>query len=149
GDYITEGIPGCGVKLACEAARAGFGASLCRIKASGAKKGADEFTAWRENLSQELRLNESKVFRAKHKALCIPEEFPNVEVLRYYTHPVVSPAAVINKLKQELEWNCGVNIPDLRKFCDENFAWSYRIGAMKFVRVLSPGMLTQKLLRRR
>ena len=27
GDYITEGIPGCGIKAACEAARAGFGKS--------------------------------------------------------------------------------------------------------------------------
>ncbi len=34
GDYLPEGIPGCGVKVACEAAKAGFGKSLCLIKRS-------------------------------------------------------------------------------------------------------------------
>ena len=34
GDYITEGIPGCGIKVACEAARAGFGKALCQIPRS-------------------------------------------------------------------------------------------------------------------
>src|ERR1700677_2418213 len=32
GDYVPEGVPGCGPKVACEAARAGFGAELCKIR---------------------------------------------------------------------------------------------------------------------
>lgn len=58
GDYITEGIPGCGIKVASEAARAGFGKSLCRISRSDTL-GLD---AWKKKLTHELRTNENKFF---------------------------------------------------------------------------------------
>ncbi|TIC96861.1 Flap endonuclease GEN-like protein 1 [Colletotrichum higginsianum] len=59
GDYLPEGVPGCGVKLACEAAKAGFGKSLCRLKIDD----DIQFEEWRAKLRHELRTNESGFFR--------------------------------------------------------------------------------------
>ncbi|KAK2607636.1 hypothetical protein N8I77_006299 [Diaporthe amygdali] len=142
GDYIPEGVPGCGVKVACEAAKAGFGKRLCRIKRSD----QEALRKWREDLLRELRTNESKFFRTKHKALTIPEEFPSMEVLRYYTHPVVSQAATIEKLKRELPSKKEVDVIGLRAFTAETFDWVCKIGAVKFIRVLAPGLLNQALM---
>ncbi|KAK7709172.1 hypothetical protein SLS64_000192 [Diaporthe eres] len=142
GDYIPEGVPGCGVKVACEAAKAGFGKRLCRIKRSD----QDSLRKWREDLMRELRTNESKFFRVKHKALTIPDEFPSMEVLRYYTHPVVSQAETVEGLKRELPSRREVDIAGLRAFTAETFDWVCKIGAVKFIRVLAPGLLNQALM---
>jgi Holliday junction resolvase YEN1 len=141
GDYITEGIPGCGPKVACEAARAGFGHSLCQIS-RGDATGLD---LWRNNLAQEIHTNESKFFRIKHKALKIPEDFPNRGVLSYYTHPVVSSSAKLAKIQTEIEWDQEVDIPGLRLFVAEAFEWTSIVGAKKFIRTIAPVLLIHKL----
>ncbi|KAI1325634.1 hypothetical protein F5Y16DRAFT_258909 [Xylariaceae sp. FL0255] len=143
GDYLPEGIPGAGVKLACEAARAGFGRSLCRLKRSD----VSELNSWKEWLAYELRHNESGFFRTRHKALNVPDDFPNMDVLRYYTHPVVSPASVLERLKSQ-SWDRVVDVQGLREFVRETFDWNYRIGAIKFIRVLAPCLLVRKLMQR-
>ena len=141
GDYITEGIPGCGIKLACQAARAGFGKSLCRLSRSDTA-GLD---AWRKNLAHEIQTNESRYFKTRHMALTIPESFPNKEVLGYYTHPIVSSASKINKLKEDIIWDGEIDIPGLRLFVAETFEWVNRSGANKFIRGLGPALLVHKL----
>ncbi|KAI8630844.1 hypothetical protein F5Y19DRAFT_426674 [Xylariaceae sp. FL1651] len=143
GDYLPEGIPGAGVKLACEAARAGFGKSLCQLKRSD----ISELARWKEWLTYELRHNESGFFRTRHKALTIPDNFPNMDVLRYYTHPVVSPASTLDKIRQQT-WDQPIDIQGLREFVRETFDWNYRIGAIKFIRVLAPCLLVRKLMQR-
>ncbi|KAI1381104.1 hypothetical protein F4677DRAFT_402129 [Hypoxylon crocopeplum] len=143
GDYLPEGIPGAGVKLACEAARAGFGKSLCRLK----KSNTSELASWKEWLTYELRHNESGFFRTRHKALSVPDSFPNLDVLRYYTHPVVSPASTLERLRNQ-SWDKPVDVQGLREFVRETFDWSYRIGAIKFIRVLAPCLLVQKMMSR-
>ncbi|KAI4861366.1 hypothetical protein F4820DRAFT_464750 [Hypoxylon rubiginosum] len=143
GDYLPEGIPGAGVKLACEAARAGFGKSLCRLK----KSDTSELASWREWLTYELRHNESGFFRTRHKALSVPESFPNLDVLRYYTHPVVSPTYVLDRLRDQ-SWDRAVDVRGLREFVRETFDWNYRIGAVKFIRVLAPCLLVRKMMAR-
>jgi len=141
GDYITEGIPGCGIKVACEAARAGYGKSLCQIPRSD----TSGIEAWRQNLTHELRTNESKHFRVKHKTLQIPFGFPNREVLGYYTHPVVSSASKIQKLKEEIAWDGEVDVQGLRLFVAEAFDWTHKTGAKKFIRGMAPAILNHKL----
>ena len=141
GDYIPEGIPGCGIKAACEAARAGFGKSLCQLSKSDTV-GLDD---WRSNLAHEIQTNESKFFRVKHKALKIPENFPSKEVLGYYTHPVVSSASKVRKLKEAIVWDGVIDIPGLRVFVAEAFEWTHKIGAKKFIRGLAPALLVHKL----
>ncbi|KAH8906559.1 hypothetical protein BR93DRAFT_968151 [Coniochaeta sp. PMI_546] len=142
GDYIPEGIPNCGIKLACEAARAGFGTSLCRIKRSD-QAAIDE---WKADLLNQLRTNEKGFFRTKHKALSIPDSFPNMDVLRYYTHPVVSQQSTIEALGREFPSRTPVDIAGLREFARDTFDWTYRAGAVKLVRVLAPSLLVQSLL---
>ena len=145
GDYLPEGVPGCGPKVACAAARAGFGRSLCALKRSD-EAGLRE---WREKLIRELRTNESGYFRTRHKALTIPEDFPNLEILRYYTHPVVSDPATLEKFKDDgRSWSKPVDMVTLRSFTEEIFDWTNRIGAEKLVRVLAPSLLVQKLMDR-
>jgi holliday junction resolvase YEN1 len=141
GDYITEGIPGCGIKVACEAARAGFGTSLCRLS----RTDVTGLNKWRENLVHELQTNESKYFRVKHKALQIPDSFPNKEVLGYYTHPVVSSMTKLAKLKEEIEWDGEIDVAGLRIFVAEAFDWTHKTGAKKFIRGLAPALLVSKV----
>ncbi|KAH8598272.1 hypothetical protein B0O99DRAFT_58312 [Bisporella sp. PMI_857] len=141
GDYITEGIPGAGIKVACEAARAGYGKSLCQLSRSDSE-GLDN---WRQSLSHELQSNESKFFRCKHKSLKIPDNFPNREVLAYYTHPIVSSSAKLQRLREGIEWDGEIDIPGLRLFVAEAFDWTHKTGAVKFIRGLAPVLLAHKL----
>ncbi|KAH0542774.1 hypothetical protein FGG08_002822 [Glutinoglossum americanum] len=141
GDYIPAGIPGCGIKVACEAARAGFGQSLFRLS----KTDTAGLKAWRDSLAHELRSNESNFFRVKHKALQLPETFPNQQVLGYYTHPMVSSAEGIKRLKNELQWNGEIDVAGLRAFVADAFEWRYESGAKHFIRGLAPALLAWKL----
>jgi Holliday junction resolvase YEN1 len=95
-----------------------------------------------------LRTNESGFFRTRHKALEIPETFPNMEILRYYTHPVVSQGATMERLKSEFPSASTVDIVGLREFSRETFDWDFKIGAVKFIRVLAPSLLVQQFLER-
>ncbi|KAL1306252.1 hypothetical protein AAFC00_004342 [Neodothiora populina] len=141
GDYIPEGIPGCGPKLACEAARAGFGVDLCKLKKSD-KEGIRE---WRERLRYEIRTNESKFFKQKRTALTIPDDFPNMEVLGYYTHPAISGPEKLQKLKDTLKWDAQIDFPSLREFAKDAFDWRCIGGAKHFIRKLAPAILMREL----
>jgi Holliday junction resolvase YEN1 len=141
GDYIPEGIPGCGPKTACEAARAGFGADLCKIS----RKDKTSLKVWRERLAYELRTNESKFFKRKHGALDIPDDFPNPEVLGYYTHPCISPPDKVIRLRNSLVWDQDLNFAELRTFTGEAFDWTKLGGAKKFIRNLAPALLVREL----
>jgi holliday junction resolvase YEN1 len=141
GDYVPEGIPGCGPKIACEAARAGFGRDLYKIP----KKDKVALGVWRERLAYELRTNESKYFKCKHKALKIPEDFPNPDVLGYYTTPCVSPLDKVERLRQSLKWDQDINFEELRTFAGDAFDWNKLGGAKKFIRNLAPALLVREL----
>ncbi|CAD6441761.1 f1e95285-fdb3-4c39-bae9-6cd83862432f [Sclerotinia trifoliorum] len=144
GDYKTEGIPGCGVKVACEAARAGFGKRLCQIR----REDTTAYDEWRADLAHELFTNESKFFRTKRKALQIPEDFPDRKVLGWYTHPVVSSLAKVERLRDQIIWEADINVPKLRHFVADAFEWKGKEGAKKFVRGLAPVLLLAKLRQR-
>lgn len=143
GDYITEGIPGCGIKIACEAARAGFGKYLCELSQDD-KAG---FIAWRQKLVHELHTNESKHFRTKHGGLKVPKTFPNMDVLGYYTRPAISSASKLESIRDEITWDRKVDVSGLRCFVADVFGWSNRSGAKKFVRGLAPALLVANLLK--
>ena len=57
GDYIQAGIDSCGIKTACQAARAGFGTELCSIGIGG----EEALDTWRRRLQHEIRTNEVSV----------------------------------------------------------------------------------------
>ena len=141
GDYDTGGIPGCGIKIACEAARAGFGKSLCALQSSD----AEGITNWRESLARELRTNESKHFKRKHAKLTIPEKFPDVNILKYYTNPAMSSQETVQTLKKNIRWDRDVDVVGLRRFVEEAFDWRFKTGAKCFIRGLAPSLMVLKL----
>jgi Holliday junction resolvase YEN1 len=141
GDYVPEGIPGCGPKTACEAAKAGFGRDLCAIPTRD-KKAMSE---WRERLQHELKTNESKLFKRKHGALKIPDDFPRLDILGYYTHPAISNQAGLDKLRRSINWDQDVDLPGLREFTHDAFDWVKLEGAKHFIRSLAPSLLIRQL----
>jgi Holliday junction resolvase YEN1 len=141
GDYVPEGIPGCGPKTACEAAKAGFGRDLCGIPTND-KRAMSE---WRERLQHELKTNESKLFKRKHGALKIPNDFPRLDILGYYTHPAISNPAGLDKLRRAITWDQALDFPGLRDFTHDAFDWVRLEGAKHFIRSLAPSLLIRQL----
>jgi Holliday junction resolvase YEN1 len=141
GDYVPEGIPGCGPKTACEAARAGFGSDLCKI-ASNDKKAMRE---WRERLQHELKTNESRLFVRKRPSMKIPDDFPRTDILGYYTHPAISSQSGLEKLKRSINWDQDLDFPGLRDFTHDAFDWVKLEGAKHFIRSLAPSLLVRHL----
>lgn len=144
GDYIPGGIPNCGIKTACEAAKAGFGQDLCLLS----KEDIDGIRRWRERLEWEIQTNESKFFRRKPKTMKIPETFPDKAVWGYYTHPAVSSAEEVARLRSEIKWDLEVNVLELRIFVADTLNWQYLSGTKKFIRGLAPALLPHLLIRR-
>lgn len=141
GDYVPKGIEGCGPKTACEAARAGFGRDLCRIK----RNDTAAVQAWRERLQHELITNESKFFKTKHKSIKIPDDFPRLDILGYYTHPVVSSQANLDNLRRSMSWDQDIDFVGLRSFTHDAFEWIRLEGAKHFIRNLAPALLIRDL----
>ncbi|KAK7542937.1 hypothetical protein IWX49DRAFT_196170 [Phyllosticta citricarpa] len=143
GDYLTEGIPGCGPKVACEAARAGFGKRLCQLPV-GDKNRLDE---WKLDLAEELRTNKSKYFKTKHASLALPEDFPRMKILRYYTHPATSSPEALERLRLRVEnsWDREIDLAGVRELTVEVFKWQGKTGAKHFIRNLAPALLPRAL----
>lgn len=141
GDYVPEGIPGCGPKTACEAAKAGFGSELCKLPRNNARA----MSEWRDRLSHELKTNESKLFKRKHGALKIPDDFPRLDILGYYTHPAISNQAGLDKLRGSINWDQDLDLQGLRDFTHDAFDWTKLEGAKHFIRSLAPSLLVRQL----
>ncbi|KAF2116222.1 hypothetical protein BDV96DRAFT_519429 [Lophiotrema nucula] len=141
GDYVPEGIPGCGPKTACEAARAGFGSDLCGIR----KGDTAALQNWRDRLQHELKTNESKLFKRKHTTLRIPEDFPRSDILGYYTHPAISTQAGLDELRRSIKWDQELDFPGLRDFTADAFDWVKLEGAKHFIRCFAPSLLVRQL----
>ncbi|KAF7191153.1 Flap endonuclease GEN-like 1 [Pseudocercospora fuligena] len=142
GDYITEGIPGCGPKVGCDAARAGFGKELVDL---AKRRDMAGLRSWRERLQHEIKTNESRFFSRKNNSLKIPEEFPNRELLGYYTDPCISTTEKLARLRADLKWDQEIDFTALRSFAADAFDWRCLGGAKKFIRNLAPAMLVREL----
>ncbi|KAK4552006.1 hypothetical protein LTR86_010683 [Recurvomyces mirabilis] len=143
GDYLPEGIPGCGPKVACDAARAGFGRELCALR----KSDAAGMNLWKERLQHQIRTNEAKYFSRKNSGFMMPEDFPSLEVLGYYTHPCVSTPEKVQRLKESLKWDQPIDYAALRCFAADAFDWRCLGGAKKFIKNLAPALLVRELRR--
>lgn len=144
GDYLPGGIPGCGIKTACEAAKSGFGSELCKLQ----DEDIQGLKQWRDWLQHELNTNEGGHFKKSHKALSIPDTFPDKNVLRYYTHPATSSTEELEHLSSNLSWNEDINVRQLRLFVADMFEWENLHGAKKFIRGLATALLVRKLSNR-
>lgn len=142
GDYNPAGIPHCGIKTACQAARAGFGQELCCLP----EEDPDALNQWRERLEHEIRTNESGFFQQRKRVFVIPESFPDRTVLGYYTNPVVSSLKKIETIKDSITWTETIDVARLKNFVAEAFDWTYLPGAKHFVRSLAPALLVRKMV---
>ncbi|PKY08496.1 exonuclease [Aspergillus campestris IBT 28561] len=147
GDYLPSGVPKCGSKLAAEIANAGFGEDLLEILNSGGDQVDTKLGEWRERLQYELEENESGYFQTKHKAVRIPETFPDRQILSYYAKPVVSAADNIEGLRRQLvdSWDREIDAAELRMFTADTFEWNYRSGARKVIRLLAEPLVLNRL----
>ena len=137
GDYKPEGLPRFGIKIACEAAKAGFGASLCRIPLSDVAG----MQAWRQSLSHELQTNESKHFSCRHRALRIPDDFPDQKILRCYLAPTVSSPSQVSSLRERVGWR-DTDVTGLRRFLGREFEWLGLSGAKKLIKsICEPNLI--------
>ncbi|KAH0832517.1 DNA excision repair protein ERCC-5 [Fonsecaea pedrosoi] len=146
GDYDEDGVAGIGSTLACEIARAGFGSDLLDLVRSGDENG---ITEWRERLQFELETNESGYFKMKRKSIRIPDNFPDRKILGYYMNPAVTPADELKRLEKSWvkAWDGEIDMQALRVYAAEMFDWMYKPGAWKFVRVMAPALLADRLQR--
>ncbi|KAL6246859.1 hypothetical protein RBB50_006166 [Rhinocladiella similis] len=146
GDYDEAGIPGIGSTLACEIARAGFGSDLLELVRKADENGIKE---WRDRLQYELETNESGYFKIKRKLVKIPETFPDRKILGYYLNPAVTPEDELQNLERKWQkaWGFEVDVPAMREYVRETFEWDFKPGAWKFVRVMAPALLANRLLR--
>lgn len=147
GDYLPSGVPKCGSKLAAEIAKAGFGQDLLEALESDPSELDMKLSEWRERLQYELDENESGYFQTKHKAVRIPETFPDQTILSYYAKPVVSTAVEVESLRRRLAnaWDQEVDALEIRKFVAQTFDWNYRSGARKVIRLLAEPLVFQRL----
>ncbi|KOC07109.1 rad2-like endonuclease [Aspergillus flavus AF70] len=147
GDYLPSGVPKCGSKLAAEIARAGFGEDLLEVLNSEETELNVKLNEWRERLQYELEANESGYFQTKHKAVRIPESFPDRTVLSYYAKPIVSDSKDLEVLQRRLEnaWDQEIDALELRRFAADTFEWNYRSGARKVIRLLAEPLVSYRL----
>ena len=147
GDYLPSGVSRCGSKLATEIAKAGFGDDLVDILGSDENDVVLELTDWRDRLQYELDENESGYFQHKHKAVRIPDTFPDQRILSYYIDPVVSSLEDIERLQQRLTdaWDRDISPQQIRSFANNYFDWKYRSGAKRVIRQLAEPLVSYRL----
>jgi Holliday junction resolvase YEN1 len=146
GDYDGDGVAGIGIALACEIARAGFGSDLLELVRNENEDGIAE---WRERLQYELESNESGYFKMKRKVIKIPEDFPNRRILGYYMNPAVTEEGELKNLEKKWAkvWAEAIEVQALRDYARDTLDWQYKPGAWKFVRVMAPALLADRLRR--
>lgn len=87
-----DGLPGCGIKIAAQLARAGHGRRLIEgmqdVIATG-NSTQSFLTEWRQDLRVELLTNGSGLLTSRHPKLAaiMPDTFPDLDVLKLYLHP--------------------------------------------------------------
>ncbi|PGH23308.1 hypothetical protein AJ80_02560 [Polytolypa hystricis UAMH7299] len=135
GDYFQAGVSNCGQVLATEIAMAGFGADFLQ----GLQ--GNDLGDWRSRLQKELHDNEEKHFKRRHKAVNIPDTFPDRKILSNYTDPIVSPTPELLEVGQKLEDDGHINLLGLRDFVKNEFGWK----PAKFIRAFSQALISHRL----
>ncbi|KAK4454181.1 PIN domain-like protein [Podospora aff. communis PSN243] len=141
GDY-DEGVSGCGVRIAVEAARQFFGSQLValvmRDDAEGAKR-------WRESLVDGLRNNPKGKFSQKWvsvaNAVARDRRFPSKTIARFYLQPLVS-----DDLTRPINWTKPTPIDLFREFTRQFFDWRHLHLSWKFINNLALPLLIRALL---
>ncbi|KDQ49855.1 hypothetical protein JAAARDRAFT_113539, partial [Jaapia argillacea MUCL 33604] len=150
GDYHLAGLPECGVKIAVGLAQCGFGDSLLKVIHDTASKDLDSAVAcWRQALQEELRTNAHRRLPHRCPALAesIPDSFPNLSIVRAYTHPL-SPHS--EQVEHNRDWSvlhlASMDVPSLASLCERFFRWGTAESLpKKFAEYIWPGFCLRHL----
>jgi Holliday junction resolvase YEN1 len=147
GDYLPAGVEKCGSGLAAEIAKAEFGQDLLKVLSSPSQEREQGLKDWRERLQYELEENLSGYFKVRHKAVRIPDAFPDLKILEYYTRPKVSNDDEMEFLRNRLRnaWDQDIDPLAIRSFAADQFQWNYRTGAYKVVKLLAEPLISYRL----
>jgi hypothetical protein len=118
GDY-DEGVKALGIEMGIALASAGLGRKLIN-------RTSDDLTEWRAEaravLSSGIILGKRYTVAASN----ITEDWPDLDILRYYTHPIVSTNAPFPT------WDAEIDIKRLVPYIQEHFRYSHS-ATMKLV----------------
>ncbi|KIM87276.1 hypothetical protein PILCRDRAFT_270457 [Piloderma croceum F 1598] len=123
--YPKAGLQGCGVVVASELAKAGYGRRLIdgiRTLPSGVI--GDFLDEWRQDLRTELLQNSSGHLGTRHASLArgIPDDFPAVDVLELYINPAIHPGDL--DVDSCLSFSSGEpRAADFAQFSASHFQW--------------------------
>lgn len=146
GDYIPAGVPKCGRKVAQEIVDAGFGAELLSIFEGNGRDIDAKLANWRERLQSELHDNPSGFFKNKHKAIVIPDVFPDRATVLDYVTPLVSTPTTVDNLRYLFQWDSTIDVSTLLQLAKEDLRWNDTYAVVKLTNMLGPSLLTQRLL---
>ncbi|ROW05620.1 hypothetical protein VSDG_00129 [Cytospora chrysosperma] len=125
GDYAMKGLPGCGPKVALDAARHGFGVSL--VDAFNNKR----LNEWRQDIGEFLE--------RRGTSITIPRDYPNVNALKECIEPRVSDE---QKLRSGITWEAPVDQRALRILITTRFNFSVQ----EYIQWVCRMLLVRRLL---
>lgn len=108
----------------------------------------DFLVTWRIKLCNELRTNSTGFCSRKHPKIAqlLPLDFPNINVLRLYSHPITSENFTLSTVlgfSQDAEPDLG----KLANFCERFFGWGPETDILKsFRNIIWPGVVCRRFL---
>lgn len=146
---LQGGIRGFGPQVAHGLARLGFGDELLQMyEYHRGQEIGPALAQWRAKVNRELHANTNGHFDRRATALNLPDNFPNLEVLKYYINPVTfqgrnggGSMGMRDKLT--------LNVSRTAEFCENNFTeWASRTMIIHRFRELVWEAAVMQLLRR-
>lgn len=151
GDYHQKGLPGCGPTIAHGLAKCGFGNTLLQAARTLPREDLPAFLKiWRDDVCTELRTNSRGILGKKHIALAkrMPTDFPPVDVLLSYTHPITSEEKGTGHRNTVIDWEKEPDLGKIAALCEMYFEWGVKeIIIKRFRTVLWPAAVL-RILRR-
>ncbi|KAJ7875906.1 PIN domain-like protein [Mycena olivaceomarginata] len=144
---MMDYVHGCGLAIAMGLARAGLGKQLISGLEGQSHAGSMVFlAAWRESLRSELQTNASGCLphRCKRLAASIPADFPDLEVINLYLHPIVVEHTSTRPLILRPP-----RLDVLARFAEDHFGWGDSVGILAhFADHLFAGLVVRDLVQR-
>ncbi|KAF8586690.1 PIN domain-like protein [Ramaria rubella] len=150
GDYNTKGVSRCRLQTVHGLAKAGYGDTLLSAARTSSPADLQRFLfTWCEQLQNELYSNASGLLPHKCPTAAenIAVDFPQLDTLQNYTHPITShkeAAAILDNL-----WQKHVDVGKIAWVCEVYFEWGVQDQIMKrFCTQVWLGVMLQLLLQK-
>lgn len=138
------------MNIAQALARAGFGDRLLSAARSNVPGQLEEMLPqWRKELREELASNTSGFAPRKSPTVAkrITSDFPNLDILRCYTHPVTSESEYSGPRGLDSLWKKRADVAKIARVCELYFEWGVEDKIIKrFRSFLWPGVVLRTLL---